>query len=331
MSPRKAFSVARGPGNRKELPCAADGSRFGVGLVSLFDRFFGKSTGADLAAARLVANPDIEEPLSLQVLFPQALPLEAATLARALSSFDRSMRNARCEIDDELSREGKLFGLAGWDKHVIRFVGFDVQMPAAAVDACVAPAHYSAELKERARANRAHVLLYYGGYDPAPLEQYVALAAVAAAFGKHGALVVLNESARTSLPIEILSEIGTRGKAIAMLRELPLPYLYCGFVKHEVEGVRGVWMRTYGAPRLGLPDFAAHAAGHDEGQRFFDIFDNVFRYVLQSGAKLGRGHTMEIGSQQYMRLRAPKISESFLVREGELFVLEIIGADEINR
>ena len=298
--------------------------------MSLFDRFFGR-TGDAAPTAALVANPEIENPLSLQLLFPEALPLAAAALSEALQKFDRSMRGARCEIDDELSREGKLFGLAGWDRHVIRFVGFDAPMPPAAVEACVAPAHYPQELKARARAHRANVLLYYAGYASPPLEQYVALAAAAAAIGKHGALVVLNESAQTSLPIEILVDIGTQGKPLAMLRELPLPYLYCGFVKHEVEGQRGVWMRTYGAPLLGLPDLAAHATGHGEGQRYFDMFDNVFRYVLSSGARLSRGHTMQIGTQDYLRVRAPKISESFLTPNGELFVLEAIGPEDINR
>jgi hypothetical protein len=263
-------------------------------------------------------------------LLAEPQPLDSTMLTHALRKFDRCMDGARCEIDDELSTGGALVGLAGWGRHVIRFLGFSAPMPSDAVEACVAPAHYPQELKTRARAHRAHVLLNYAGYDPAPLEQCVALAATAAVMGQPGALVVLNESGRTSLPTQVLSDIGAQGKALAMLRALPLPYLYCGFVKHEVEGVRGVWMRTYGASRLGLPDLAAHAAGHDEGQRYLEMFDNVFRYVLDSRARLGRGHTMQIG-MDYLRVRAPKLSESFLTPDGDLFVLEAIGPDDINR
>ncbi len=299
--------------------------------MSLLDRFFGRNTSDLSGTEPLVANPSLEGTLGLQVLFPEARPLDDAALTGALKTFDKSMARARCEIDEEISRDGKLFGLAGWDKHVIRMLGFDVPLPVAAVERCVAPAHYPAELKQRARAHRAHVLLYYAGYDPSPLDQYVALAAVAAALGRTGALVVLNEVAQTSLPMSMLSDIGATGKAIEMLRALPLPYLYCGFVKHEVEGIRGVWMRTYGAAGLGLPDFAARASGHHEGQRHFDAFDHVLRYLLESGAKVGRGHTMQIGTGDYMRLRAPKLSESFLVPDGQLFVLETIGPEEINR
>jgi hypothetical protein len=281
--------------------------------------------------ARLIANSKLERPLSLQVLFSQKRSLDSAELTRALRSFDRSTSAGRCEIDDELGREGHTFGLAGWARHVVRLLGFDAPMPAAAVEACIAPAHYAADLKQQARQHRAHVMLYYAGYDPSPLEQYVALAAVAAIVGRQGGLVVLNEAAQTSLPSTFLTDIGASRKSIDMLRELPLPYLYCGFVKHHVEAVPGVWMRTYGAPLLGLPDLAVHADGHHEGQRYFDFFESVFRYVLESGARMSRGHTMQIGKSAYMRLRAPKLDESFLVRNGELFVMEVIGADQSNR
>ena len=55
------------------------------------------------------------------------------------------------------------------------------------------------EEKDRQRAgNRGHVLLYYKGYETAPLEQYVALAAIAGTLIDQGATAVLNESARTA-------------------------------------------------------------------------------------------------------------------------------------
>lgn len=224
-----------------------------------------------------------------------------------------------------------MIGMVGWGKHVVRCIGFNLPMPAAPVEACIAPAHYPQELKERARSHKAHVLLYYAGYERLPVEQYVALAATAGAMARLGAIVVLNESGHTSFPASALSGVDSEGDIMDLLHTLPLAILYCGFVKHEVEGIPGVWMRTYGAPLLGLPDFAAHAAGHHEGQRYFDIFDNMFGYLLASGARLAAGHTMQIGNGEYLRLREPSEDEGFLEREGELFVAEVIGPDEINR
>ena len=299
--------------------------------MSVFSRFFGKSDADDSGDGQLVANPKIEHPLSLQVLFPEPCPLAPDRLADAFRAYHPSMSRVRCEIDPTLNREGKVFGMVGWGKHVVRCIGFDLPMPAEAVEACIGPSHYPQELKLRARAHRAHVILYYAGYEPSPVEQYVALAATTGVMARLGAIVVLNQSGHTSFPASALSGVDSDGDIMDLLRTLPLPILYCGFVKHEVEGTAGVWMRTYGAPLLGLPDFAAHAAGHHEGHRYFDMFDNVFGYLRESGAHLAAGHTMQIGQEEYLRVRHPTDEESFLESEGELLVAEIIGPDEINR
>lgn len=298
--------------------------------MSIFSRFFGKTDADDSGDGHLVANPKIGHHLSLQVLFPEPCVLDSDRLVAAFRAYHSSMAKVRCEIDAALSRDGKVFGLIGWGKHVVRCVGFDLPMPSEAVESCVAPSHYPQELKERARSHKAHVILYYAGYEPSPVEQYVALAATAGVMARLGAVLVLNESGHTSFPAAALSGVDSDGDIMDLLRTLPLPILYCGFVKHEVEGILGVWMRTYGAPLLGLPDFAAHAAGHHEGQRYFDMFDSVYGYLRESGAQLAAGHTMQIGQEEYLRVRHPTNDEAFLESEEELLVAEIIGPDEIN-
>lgn len=300
--------------------------------MSLFLRFFGNSNDdEDFRNANLAANPRIEHPLSLQVLFPGPSPLESERLADAFRSYHPSMSGVVCGIDPMLNREGKIFGLVGWGNHVVRCLGFDFPMPAEAVETCVDPSHYPQELKQRARAHKAHIILYYAGYESSPVEQYVALAATAGVLARFGAIVVLNESGHTSFPAFALSGLATDGDVMDLLRTLPLPILYCGFVKHEVEGIPGVWMRTYGAPLLGLPDLAVHASAHREGQRFFEIFNHVFEYLRESGAHLAAGHTLQIGQDECLRARQRTDGESFFSSAGDLLVVEIIGADEINR
>jgi hypothetical protein len=297
--------------------------------MGIFSRFFGK-TDDDDRGAQLLANPEIERPLGLQVLFGEGPDLDPDRLAGALRSYDRSMARARCEVDPGLSRDGTIFGLAGWGKHVIRLVGFDRPMPAQAMEACVAPSHYPAELKQRARAHAGHVLLYYAGYESTPLEQYVALAALAGVLSRFGAIVVLNEAGRTSFPADALSGEGVEGDILEILRTLPLAILYCGFVKYDLEGTDRVWMRTYGAHLLGLPDLAALAEGHHEGQRHFDMFGSILDYLRESGASIAAGHTLQIGQEEFLRFRAPTPAEPFLGSEGELLVVEPIGRDDIN-
>ncbi len=297
--------------------------------MGLFNRFFGrKEDRADQGP--LVANPAIEDPLCLELLFQQMPTLDAAGVVRALSAYHPSMGKARCEMAAELTDKGQLFGLVGWGTHVIRLVGFDTPMPAKPTEYCVRGAHYSAELKTRARQHGAHLLLYYGGYETSPLEQYLALAAVCGALASFGAVVVCNESAMMSLPAELLAEMAGQ-EAIDVLREMLLLHLFCGFLKYTQKDRPGVWMRTHGAHRLGLPDLAVHASRHDQGEMYFDAFETIFRYLLDSGAVLDAGHTLQIAEEMFFRFRRPREDEAFLASPGAILVVEPIGPDEVNQ
>lgn len=294
--------------------------------MSIFSRFFGRNEeSADSAA--LLANPDIAQPLSLQVLFAEPLAITEAALADALRAYHPTMAKARAEIAPDMP---EFLGMAGWDKHVVRLVGFNAPYPKDGLEACVAPSHYPAAMKDEVRAHASHIILYYAGFETDPLEQYVALAAVAGALTGFKALAVLNEHAHTSLPAGVFAAESLGEESMDLLRTLPLNMLYCGFVKYEVEGVQGVWMRTYGGDAFGLPDFAALAAGHDEGEVYSTTFNNIMSYMLESGAELAAGHTMQIGEDAYMKLREPAQEEYFLDGPGQVLVAEIISADQIN-
>jgi len=298
--------------------------------VSIFNRFFGKRESDD-KPDDLVAGPKSDDSPALQILFADGFKLDPAAITKAMRAYHPSMSKARCEIAEELNQEGKVLGLAGWGPHVIQIVGFDLPMPKEAVEVGVAPAHYGQPLKEQARAHKAHVLLWYTGGEKSLIEQFVALAAFAGVLEQFGAIVVLNESAHTSFPAAALSGKSVKGDMMELLRTLPLPVLYCGFVKYNVPNDTHVWMRTYGAHVLKLPDFAVYASGHHEGQRYFDMIDNIMRYLLKSGKSMSAGHTMQIGPNDYLRCRAPTKDEPWLESKGEMLVVEVIRADQINR
>ncbi|WP_396332299.1 DUF4261 domain-containing protein [Burkholderia anthina] len=295
--------------------------------MSLISRFFGRKDAPD-NAAELVAAPDIDNPLSVAVVFDGPLQVDIDALTAALRAYHPSMRQARVETEPTLEQ---VFGLAGWGNHVVRLVGFDAPYPSDALEACVAPAHYGQDLKQQVRTSRSHVILYYAGHEANPLDQYVALAAVAGALAAQNGLAVLNERAHTSLPAGVFDAKELGEESLEVLREIPLNLFFCGFVKYEVDGTEGVWMRTYGADVFGLPDFGALAAGHHEGERYSGIFNNVMHYLLQSGARMHAGETMQVGSETFMKLREPLDHEYYLQGPAQVLVAELISADEINR
>nr|WP_175799764.1 DUF4261 domain-containing protein [Burkholderia anthina] len=295
--------------------------------MSLISRFFGRKDAPD-NAAELVAAPDVDNPLSVAVVFDGPLQVDIDALTATLRAYHPSMQQARVETEPTLEQ---VFGLAGWGNHVARLVGFDAPYPSDALEACVAPAHYGQDLKQQVRASRSHVILYYAGHEANPLDQYVALAAVAGALAAQNGLAVLNERAHTSLPAGVFDAKELGEESLEVLREIPLNLFFCGFVKYEVDGTEGVWMRTYGADVFGLPDFGALAAGHHEGERYSGIFNNVMHYLLQSGARMHAGETMQVGADTFMKLREPLEHEYYLQGPAQVLVAELISADEINR
>jgi hypothetical protein len=300
------------------------------GPTSLTARFAGTDVEAARVAGLPAANAALENPLSLQLLFADRFALDPDAITATMRGFDRSMRQATFEIEPEAAAKGTPYGLAAWGDHVIKFVGFDLPMPAEVLERCVAAAHYGPDLKQQARNHAAHMLLYYAGYDDTPLEQYVALAALSGALASHGAIVVANESGCTSFPAAALAA-QTDSDRLDVLRVLPIPVLYCGFVKYNLEGDRRVWMRTHGAHLLGLPDLAYRAKGHHQGEFVFDAITDIYRYLLDSGNRLAAGETMQIGPDVFVRLREPHSREEVLESAGELLVMEPIREDEINR
>ena len=142
--------------------------------------------------------------------------------------------------------------------------------------------------------------------------------------------MVLNEAAHTSLPAGVFSDEGRQGDILGIIRNFPLPMLFCGFVKYNVEGTDRVWMRTYSAHRFGVPDLAVLAEGHHEGEKYLEIFNNILDYLRHSGATMSPGHTLQIEQESFLRFRSPREDEPFLESQGATLVVEPIGRDEIN-
>ncbi len=303
----------------------------------LLDRFFGK--GTPRLGGPAVANPRLTDPVGLQLLFDDVFSLDAGEVTKALRDYHSEMAEATAELFEVPPKAGAkpgdepaVMGLLAWERHVVKLVGFAAPMPADAVKACVQPAHFDPQFKKLAYEHKSHIMLYYAGYERDPLEQYVALAACAGALAYFGASFVLNETARTAIPSAVLHpHEEDAGDMLGALRSFPLPLLYCGLVKMEVEGQSGVWMRLYGAHRFGLPDLALCAGGHEETPFAFELFGNLLSYLRTSGKSFAPGDTIRISDDTALRLRARAPDEWYLESEGEMLVAERVGANEVNR
>jgi hypothetical protein len=302
----------------------------------MMDRFFGK--GVPQLGGPAVANPHLTDPPSFQLLFSTPLDLDPDTLTLALRDYHSELAGATAELltlpapATSSSSSPTIMGLIGWGRHAIKLVGSNSPLAAARVKSCVQTSHYHPELKEEAYRHIAHVILHYAGYEQDPLEQHVALAATAAALAQFGAFIVMNETARSSIPAMVLQpHEEDEGDTLRAIRALPLPLIYAGFVLFEIEGESGVWMRTYGCHALRLPDLAFRAEGHHQASSILDLFSNMLAYLRSTAKSFAPGDTMGVGEGQFFRFRAFTTDEWFLESAGELLVVEQIDPAEVNR
>lgn len=295
--------------------------------MTVRDRFFGKGTAK--VGELPVANPRLTDPPGFGVLYELQPSLSADGLTRALRDYHPDLAGATAELFQE---GATTLGLIGWGRHVVKFAIFDRPMPPEAVEKCVVPAHYDPALKEAAARHVAHVMLFYTGYEEDPHEQHVALAAAAAAVAHNGALVVVNEAGRTSIPaVALLPHEEDNGDTLRTLRTFPIPLLYAGFVKIELDGEPGVWMRTCGCHALNLPDLAFLADDHGQGTATFNLFSGVLAQVREQKITFQPGDVLNLGEGMYLRLRERTESEWFLESEGQMLVAERVVAEEVRQ
>src|SRR5574342_343324 len=130
--------------------------------MSVFSRFFGKSDADDSGYGQLVANPKIEHPLSLQVLFQNRARWIRVARPKPSGRIIVRCRERAARLTRHSTKRAKCLGWSGgvsmWS--AVLDLTFQCQRR---LSRPALPLHYPQELKQRARAHKAHVILYYAG------------------------------------------------------------------------------------------------------------------------------------------------------------------------
>ena len=272
-------------------------------------------------------------PLSLQAVFPAALPITAAELAKFVRGYAPEMAEAVVEVvvADTPELRGlvsdagppvAVVGLVSWDTHVVKIAGFDAPMPYGPVASCVEPALMPPQVKADAAKHQSHALIYHAGPENDPFAGYLALTAVAGCSASLGATTILNEDARTAVPgFDLIPEPDE--DIFVTLRGLPLLYLAAGFVRTTVGLPDQPWIRTFNCHALGLPDLAYQTANPGESGEVFRWFNAVLNYLRTTESTFEPGQSIDLGNATRVGVREPHPTESdFLFAPGPLHVLE---------
>lgn len=131
------------------------------------------------------------------------------------------------------------------------------------------------------------------------LQSYVRLTAIAAILAARGALVLANINGYTSFPVEqIMSILSRAGKSnwLDTIYGMPLLFLYSGLVALTFDNQRTLWLRTYGNHLFDLPDLGTAISLAELSSQVpvtQSAFDNVMRYMLESGKRVFPGQIID--------------------------------------
>lgn len=300
--------------------------------MGFFSRLFKKRTQGIECENQQIQTPSpkadhaqqLESGLALELLFPQAFEFTAVTLQAKLAQFLRTQsppllqgeQNCVVTLDPQLQAVGKILGTITFFSqdqwHTIELAGFDKPMPPAVIATCVDTALYKQADKQLAREHATHLILLYKGKDVPPLHQYHALLTAATVFKHFSAHTLVNETAHTSIPLALIHQLFKDQTAFETLNQGLLLYLYCGFTKYDIKGTRGIWMRTFGADKLGLPNLAFLATDHTMATSVFDLFENTLRYLLKTNTPFNAGECVQMAEGVYLNILLPESTHYFL-------------------
>lgn len=293
--------------------------------MGIFSRLFGnnkKTHNLDInkpaTTSQIIVNTQLVDNLVFIVLFDKPVCFSIGNLLSILKQYSPEM--ATCRIT-EMSVTDKKQWLIAWDQHIIELSHCSKCVSKDILDICVGPAAYAQEEKLLAFKHQDHVELRYVGYEANALRQYIALTYVAVALGEQEAITIINERAHTSLPISYFLAEPPQLR-LEYINSLPLLALFCGFIKYNVPGSYGTWLRTYGASRIELPDLAVRLDPLNQTSFYYNLFLMLYCYIQDTGAKLKVGDNVEISDNQHIYLRSAKPDEFFLENDGLLLVME---------
>ena len=300
--------------------------------MGLFSNLFGRkkapssptpsAQGADVSADTVL--------LGLQVLLEAWMLRDEESLRAALRGYDAPLASLTLE-EWACGDDGTTFCHIVWQGQRFRLVAFGHPMPAEALERCVQPCAWDGAFKERARAHPAHALLFCDSPRAAVLQNYVRLAMLCGGLlERSGGIGVANEVAQTAMPAT--AWLDTSMGRFDLWNTLPVLLLYAGFVKYVVPDGPQVWMTTRGLEVWGLPNLTTLAPDHTHGSQMLEIFGNVTSYLIANGPVLRAGHTMQIGVDNHMKLRAPESEDELAIQgDGELLVAQFISAAQANK
>ncbi|MBA3870756.1 MAG: DUF4261 domain-containing protein [Anaerolineae bacterium] len=272
--------------------------------------------------------PETQAPYSaVLVLLFDSLPfINQSTLQKEIDTLQHGSSLGIVSLDMTVNETNGLFGNVYLGSHNIQLVGIAAPYPD--LGNILQSAHLRPDQKQVLSGHRAHVICYYQQLDTSGVDQFIALYSLAFALRKYNLRGVANPLTWMCQSVDMLPSLLTSG-FLESFKESPAAsmMLWLGFIRFHKSNTT-VWFATKGSPLFGVPDFA-YLGKSSENEAVLDMFGDVFTYIYRSGAKLGVGHTMQLGENSYLRFS--NVTEYADYLGDKTLVIEKISASNINK
>lgn len=285
--------------------------------MGLFSKLF--SAKEQPSTDKPIQETSPEGGISVMMLYREIPRFDIPSLKKRLeTAFGNEVTEVSGSADEKASFIQINFGTDS-----IMVAGLHFQYPTQVLDGILPVCHFAAAEKQKFYSSQAHILLSYKNESAPAHIQYDRLYRVAGCLlAEDGnAIGIVNESATTAHPINLLEKI--QSERDELLKEKSMPFmswlLWTGGCVKYILDENTIWFVTKGNHAFGLPELA-FKGNPNQGNSSMEIFNALFAYMYFYKAKLAVGHTADIGDLKLKFTAVTEYKEAFEGKFGTLAV-----------
>jgi Domain of unknown function (DUF4261) len=252
-----------------------------------------------------------EDKNALILLFNQLPNIDQAEIASVISAIEpiENQVNVLNLVKGESSSQQPGWDFIEFDNHKLQLLGLNLRVPDSTMQDTIYTSGWSKPQQDLMRSHAAHMLCFYEGHNPDPIEQMIALYKVAFCFTDKGLIGVLDDTARNCMPSSMIEVMFEPGMLDSCRENIPLEF-WTNLIKFSRPG-GGVWLCTKGNHRFGIRDFA-YLGTVEEIKATKSLFASLFHYLRESGVTFNPGETAQIGKRLALRFTTPIEFQDYL-------------------
>lgn len=259
-----------------------------------------------------------EDPV-LIIALDKVEPINIDNLRGNFKLLEEPVENLNIE-KDVINEETNFFmATVKFDNHIINIVALNKKIPDMVLKQTVSCSYWSKEEKVEIENHNSHILCYYSGDSKDPVEKYIALYKVVAAFKDYGIKGIINEEGWTSQPGRLIDTLINKENLDEYRKVIPL-MIWTNYIKLPTE--QGLLVFSKGNHFFGVPEFA-YLGKDKDFKMIVEIFNNIFYYLREFDIDIIDGEQISIEDKYIITFRKTVEFKEYLNSPLGTFLIEL--------